>query len=130
MTSERTDWRESGDARMSDAQRRLLNAAMGDLAEQVRWHGFKLTKDDFRHLICGTVLGWRTLPAWDNGDGRQGVIMLGGSSLDLSKDQATDAITMAFLLGDDPASQGITAQPVRWCEVICLARWIVEDVAA
>lgn len=130
MTTERTDWQETGEGRMSDAQRRLLNAALGDIAQQVRWHGFRLTKDDYRHLFSGTVLGWRTMPAYDNGDGRQGVIMLGGSSLDLSKSQATDAITMAFQFGDDPESQGCGAKPVRWCAVVCMARWIVAEVAA
>lgn len=115
------DWQQRGEGRMSDAQRRLLNAACGDLT-QLRWHGFRLTKDDYRHLLSGTVLGWRTMPAWDNGDGRQGVIMLGGSSLDLSQSQATDAITMAFVVGDDPSSQGIDAKPVRWCDKVLLAR--------
>jgi hypothetical protein len=123
-------WQETGTERMSDAQRRLLNAACGDLAAQLRWHGFRLTKDDWRHLFSGTVLGWRTMPAWDNGDGRQGVVMLGGSSLDLSKSQATDAITMAFRLGDDPSDQGIDASPVRWCAVVCLARYITDEAAA
>jgi hypothetical protein len=109
---------------MSDAQRRLFNCACGDLAEQLRWHGFALSKDDWRHFFSGTVLGFRTLPAWDNGDGRQGVIMLGGSSLNLTKSEATDAITMAFMLGDDPLTQHIDAPAVRWCDVICLARGI------
>ena len=56
------DWQQRGEGRMSDAQRRLLNAACGDLT-QLRWHGFRLTKDDYRHLLSGTVLGWRTMPA-------------------------------------------------------------------
>jgi hypothetical protein len=118
------DWQERGDTRMSDGQRRLFNSACGDLSEQLRWHGYWLTKDDWRHLFSGTVLGFRTLPAWDNGDGRQGVIMLGGSSLNLTKSEATDAITMAFMLGDDPSVQHIDSPAVRWCDVICLARGI------
>ena len=44
-------------------QRRLLNAACGDLASQLVWHGNRLTKDDWRHLLSGTVLGWRMMPA-------------------------------------------------------------------
>jgi len=118
------DWKESGSSRMSDAQRRLFNCACGDLAHQLRWHGFVLSKDDFRHLFSGTVLGFRTLPAWDNGDGKHGVIMLGGSSLNLTKSEATDAITLAFMLGDDPRSQNIEAEPIDWCDVIKLARGI------
>lgn len=107
---------------LTDAQRRLLNAACGDLAKQLRWHGFALSKDHYRHLFTGTVLGWRTLPAYDMGDGRTGVIMLGGSSLDLRKEECIEAITMAFALGDDPSSQGLAAPPVQWCEKVELAR--------
>lgn len=108
-------------------QLNTLHAACGDLAAQIEWHGQRLTKDDFRHLICGTVLGWRMMPAFDMGQGAPGFIMLGGSSLDLTKQQATDALTMAFALGDDPSSQGLKSPPVRWCRSVCGARWITDD---
>lgn len=118
------DWRESGHERMSDKQRRLLNAACGDLAKQLQWHGYRLSRDGWRHFFAGTVLGNQALPAWDYGDGREGVIFIGRSSLELSKSNATDCITMAFMLGDDPSSQKIDAPPVEWCQVIKLARGI------
>lgn len=112
-------------------QRKLFNAACGDLAAQLKWHGFRLTKDDWRHLLSGTMLGWRMMPGIDKGEGQApGLIMLGGSSLDLSKKQCTDAIEMAFLIGDHPTGQGIDAPPVRWCAVVCGARWITEEMAA
>lgn len=110
-------------------QRKLFNAACGDLANQLSWHGNRLTKDDFRHMISGTVLGWRMMPGIDNGEGRQGFIMLGGSSLDLSKQQCTEAIELAFAIGDCPEGQGINSPPVRWCAVVCGARWIDDRVA-
>lgn len=53
--------------------------------------------------------------------------MLGGSSLNLSKTQATEAITAAFSIGDAPETQGLKCEPVRWGPTICLARWITED---
>ena len=118
------EWRLVGGSKMTDGQRRLFNAACGDLADQLRWHGYWLTKDDWRHFFSGTVLGFRTLPAWDSGDGRQGVIMLGGSSLNLTKSECTDAITMAFLLGDDPSTQHIDSPAVDWCDVVKSARGI------
>jgi len=108
-------------------QRNLLNAACGDLAAQIVWHGNRLSKDDWRHMLSGTILGWRMMPAIDRGEGAPGFIMLGGSSLQLSKEQCTDAITLAFSIGDDPESQGIKAAPVRWCKSVCGARWIIED---
>lgn len=108
-------------------QLNLLNAACGDLSKQISWHGNRLSLDDWRHMLSGTVLGWRMMPAIDRGEGAPGFIMLGGSSLQLSKEQCTDAITLAFSIGDDPESQGIKASPVRWCKSVCGARWIIED---
>lgn len=111
---------------MSDEQRKLLNAACGDLAAQISWHGNRLTKDDFRHLLAGTVLGWRMMPGIDRGEGSPGFILLGGSSLNLHKSECTDAITMAFHIGDEPSSQGLNSSPVRWCQVIRAARGISD----
>ena len=122
-----SDWQLHGTARMTDAQRRLLNAACGDLSEHLPWHGLKLSKDDYRHMIAGTVLGWRTLPGIDLGDGKRGWIMLGGSSMDLSRTQATDAITLAFHLGDFPQDQKLRCKPVSWCDVVCMARGIPDS---
>lgn len=116
-------WREA----LTEQQRKILNAACGDLAAQISWHGFRLSKDDWRHLIAGTMLGWRLMPGIDKGEGNAGLIMLGGSSLDLSKSQCIDAITQAFLIGDDPSSQGLKSPPVRWCAAVVKARWLADD---
>ena len=116
----RKDWELSGTSRMTDAQRRMLNAVCGDLAAQIAWHGNRLSKDDYRHLFAGTVLGWRMMPAYDRGEGAPGFIMLGGSSLDLSRTQAADAITMGLHVGDHPADQGLKCEPVRWCDAVLL----------
>lgn len=121
-----SEWQLSGNGMMSDAQRRLLNAACGDL-EQMQWHGNRLSKDDWRHFISGTVLGWRMLPGIDMGNGPRGFVMLGGSSLKLTRTQATDAITMAFYVGDDPHEQGLTCNPVEWCGVVKAARGIRDS---
>lgn len=119
------DWKLAGNERCSDAQRRLLNAACGDLSAQIKWHGFRLSKDDFRHLLAGTVLKWRLMPGVDTGEG-PGFITLGGSSLDLSRTECTDAITLAFHLGDHPDEQGLKCKPVAWCDVVRGARGISE----
>lgn len=111
---------------ITDEQRRTLNAACGDLSAQIEWHGFRLSKDDWRHMLSGTVKGWRMMPGIDRGEG-PGFIMLGGSSMTLTKEQASDAITQAFLIGDDPSSQGLNCAPVRWCAVICRLRFIAEE---
>ena len=105
---------------LSTEQRKFLNAICGDLAEQVAWHGNRLTKDDWRHMIAGTVLGWRMMPGIDMGDGKPGMIMLGGSSLDLRKAECIEAITMALQIGDHPDEQGLKCRPVRWCDAVLL----------
>jgi len=110
----------------SRKQLNLFNAACGDLAAQIEWHGFRLSKEDWRHLISGALLGWRIMPGIDRGEGPSGLIMLGGSSLNLNKEQCTDAITQSFLIGDDPSTQGINSPPVRWCKSVIGARYIVD----
>lgn len=113
------DWKLTGEGRMTDAQRRMLNAVCGDLAKHLHWKGSRLDKDEWRHLMSAVAAGQRMVPGWDYGDGRPaGIIMLGRSSLTLTKSQAADAITMAVELGDDPTSQGMYAPQVQWCDAV------------
>lgn len=115
-----TDWKVTGDTMMTDKQQRMLNAVCGDLAKQIHWHGFRLTKDDWRHLLSGTMLGWRVMRGIDRGEGSAGLIMLGGSSLKLTKSNACDAITQALQIGDDPESQGLNQKRVHWSDAVLL----------
>jgi len=114
------DWKERGDGMMTDKQRRMLNAICGDLAAQLSWHGQRLTKDDWRHLVAGTMIGWRTMPGIDRGEGVPGWIMLGGSSLKLTRSMACDAITVLVQIGDHPEDQGMRARAVRWSDTVLL----------
>jgi hypothetical protein len=107
-------WDVKGNTAITEEQRRMLNTLCGDLSSQLAWHSNKLSKDDWRHMLSGTVLGWRMLPGIDTGNGSPGLIYLGGSSKDLSKSQASDAITMAIQIGDHPDEQGLDCKPVRW----------------
>lgn len=115
------DWEDKGEGRITDAQRKMINAICGDLSAQVHWHGHRLHKDDWRHLFSGIAAGWRVMQGWDYGDGRPaGIIMLGASSLRLTRAQACDAITMAVHFGDDPESQGVRSRPVIWSDTVLL----------
>ncbi len=118
QASSRGDWELQGSTGMTDKQRKMLNAVCGDLAEQVAWHGNHLSKDDWRHMLAGTMLGWRMMPAIDRGEGAAGFIMLGGSSLKLTKSQAADAITTGLQIGDHPEDQRLRAKPVRWSDAV------------
>ncbi|XTQ92575.1 recombination protein NinB [Xanthomonas sacchari] len=114
------EWRLTGEGAMTDKQRRMLNAVCGDLAAQLAWHGNRLSKDDWRHMVAGTILGWRMMPAIDRGEGASGWIMLGGSSLKLSRSQAAEAITALVQIGDHPDEQRLRARPVRWSPTVLL----------
>lgn len=106
--------------RITEEQRRLLNAVCGDLARQVKWHGNNLHRDDWRHLLSGTALGWRMVPGINLGNGAPGFVFLGGSSLSLSKQQATDAIQMGLQIGDHPSEQGLDCKPVTWSRAVLM----------
>ncbi|MBN8887565.1 MAG: hypothetical protein J0I77_17710 [Rudaea sp.] len=128
MTAERTDWQETGRDRMTRDQQKLLNAACGDLAEAIRfWHGARFDKDDFRHLIAACVLGERIVPGVNTGHGNPGLIRMSRSSLEFTRSQATEAIRMAFDIGDNPGDQGLSSKPVRWGATVCLARFVADE---
>jgi hypothetical protein len=115
-------WEECGNQGMTDQQRKMLNSVCGDLARCLEWHdGWRLSKDDWRHLFSGLASGLRIMRGWDFHDGHPpGFIMLGRSSLELTRSQAKDAITLAVQLGDDPSEQGLSQKPVRWSDATLL----------
>ena len=128
MSAERTEWQERGNAPMSRQQQKLLNAACGDLATEIpKWHGIRFDKDDYRHLIAACVLGERIVPGINTGYGNPGLIRMSRSSLEFNKSQATEAIRMAFDIGDNPRDQGLAMDPIRWGPTVCLARFIEQE---
>lgn len=122
-----TDWRDDGPGAISPKQRRMLNAVCGDLAAQIVWHGNRLSKDDWRHVLSGTAMGWRLMPGINTGDGAPGLVMLGGSSLSLNRKQATSAIAMGLEVGDNPQDQGLPAKPVRWSDTVLHGCGLTEN---
>jgi hypothetical protein len=113
-------WGIDGEGRHSEAQRRMLNAVCGDLANQIDWHGCKLDKDDWRHFLCGVATKARFIPGYNNGEGAPGFISLGKSSLKTTKSEMKDAITVGLNIGDAPSDQGLNCKPVRWCDAVLL----------
>lgn len=108
---------------LSEEQRRLLNSACSDLARDLTWHGQRFSKDDWRHFLAGTAKGWRMVPGINGG-----FVMLGASSLSLTKAEATEALTMAFELGDQPWTYDPTqTRAVRWNPTVRIARGIPDE---
>lgn len=109
------------------AQNSLLQAACADLSRGLSWFGQRLSQDEWRWLICAAVLGVKVVPAIDQGDGPRGVVTLGGSSRRLTTAQCSEAITLAFAIGDAPWDYEPTQRSaVRWSETTTSARWLVE----
>jgi len=107
----------------SKEQNDLLQPACRDLANNLKWDGATLTADEFRWLVCADILGQKAVRGIHGG-----VVLLGGSSRQLKKEQASDAITLAFSIGDDPESYGLKHQErVKWSPTIRIARGITDD---
>ena len=131
MTAERTDWQEKGREPMTRKQQKLLNAACDDLAREIpKWHGILFSQPDYRHLIAACVLGERIVPGVNTGEGNPGLIRMSRSSLEFTKSEATQAIRMAFDIGDHPGDQGMGVKPIRWGATVCLARFVVQEPMA
>ena len=98
---------------MTRDQQKRLNAMCGDLEKQVRLNlegryihrtklkggdlGRVLDKDSWRWMFCGTYKGNKFVPAIEG----YGFILLGGSSRDLSVEDASNVIEMLFAFGGE-----------------------------
>lgn len=72
-----------------------LQAVCGDIARQVVWHGQKLSRDDWRHVLVASYRkGQRAVPGIDGG-----FVVLGASSKDLSVAECGDVIELAHAFG-------------------------------
>lgn len=120
-------WNEQGIELMTLEQRKLFNSACGTLSKSICWHGTYLSPESWRHFISATVMNMESVPTIDVGDGRHGLYLVGESSNNLTKTQAADAITLAFMIGDHPKDQKIDCPPVVWDDVVYLARRIPDN---
>lgn len=127
MTTKPTSTEPWQEMRSKD-QNDLLQPICGDLSRCLTWYGFSLSKDDWRHLVAGTIKGWRMLPGIDRGEGAPGFVMLGGSSKSLTKEQCTEFITLALAIGDAPWDYEPTQKvAVQWCDTVMRARGFNPD---
>jgi hypothetical protein len=77
-------------------QQKKLCAMCNDMSKQAAWYGYKLSGEEWRHLVCAIIRkDQRQVPGEDG----FGFIMLGGSSRDLTKAEKSLAIEMLFKLG-------------------------------
>lgn len=83
-------------AKRSLDQNAKMWASLTDIAEQVSWHGLKLTPDDWKLIFLdGLKREIRLVPNID-GDG---FVNIGQSSSDLSKQEMADLIELISMFG-------------------------------
>jgi len=85
-------------------QNDLMWAALTDVATQLKWHGIKLSPDDWKLIFLDALK--REVRMVPNIDGN-GFVNLGRSSSDLSKAEMTDLIDLIHAFG---ANHGVTFQ--------------------
>lgn len=82
------------------AQNSMLWACLTDIAEQVVWHGRKLAKEDWKHVISAALYQQDVVP---NIDGN-GFVVLGKSTSKMTVREMRDLIELAQSFG---AQQGV-----------------------
>lgn len=79
----------------SNDQNRKLNAMCRDLADQVEWHGQRLTLDDWRHIFVAAYRGEQRIVPGIGG----GFVVLGASSRRLTVAECSDVIELISAFG-------------------------------
>ena len=82
------------------AQNSMLWACLTDIAEQVVWHGRKLAKEDWKHVLSAALCQQDVVP---NIDGT-GFVVLGKSTSKMTVREMRDLIELAQSFG---AQQGV-----------------------
>lgn len=82
------------------AQNSMLWACLTDIAEQVVWHGRKLAKEDWKHVLSAALYQQDVVP---NIDGN-GFVVLGKSTSRMTVREMRDLIELAQSFG---AEQGV-----------------------
>ena len=93
------DWADKRSAEQNDKFQPMLR----DIAEQVEWHGQKLSADDWRAIFVAAVKGQRMVSGLDGS-----LVVVGNSSKKLSKEQASEMIEMIYSFGNE--------RGVRWSD--------------
>ena len=90
-----------GREKRSKSQNARLWATLTDVADQVEWHGQKLSQEDWKHIFTASLIKQRAVPGIDSG-----FVVLGQSTSKLSKAQFSDLLELIYAFG---ANHG-----VRW----------------
>jgi hypothetical protein len=65
-----------------------------DIARQVEWYGFKLTKEDWKDIFTAALLGQRLVSGLNGG-----LVLVGGRTSTMTKAQFSDLIESIYAFG-------------------------------
>jgi hypothetical protein len=77
------------------SQNNKLHPMIRDIKKQIEWMGL-LTEKEWRQFFCGIIQGQKPVPTPEGG-----IIMIGGSSKDLNKEQMSDCIEYMYAFGSE-----------------------------
>lgn len=83
-------------------QNAALWAALEDIAEQVVWHGVRLSAEDWKDVLTASWRRQRVVPAIDGG----GFVALGARTSRMTKQEMSDVLDLAHAFGNE--------RGVRW----------------
>lgn len=84
----------------TEEQNRLMWAALTDVANQVDWHGQKLTKDEWKDVFTASLKRQKVVPGLDGG-----FVVLGTSTRKMSKEEMSELLELTLAFG---AQHGVT----------------------
>jgi len=70
-------------------QNRRMWAMLGDVAQQVEWHGRWLTAEDWKHVFSAALHGQKAVPGLDGG-----FVVCGKSTRAMTKGEMSDLMTL------------------------------------
>lgn len=82
----------------SSEQNRLLWARLGEVAEQVDWHGNRLTAEEWKDVFTAGLKRQRAVPGIDGG-----FVVLGTSTSKMTKDEMTQLLELIAAFGAEHA---------------------------
>lgn len=82
--------------RRSVSQNSMMWALLGDISDQVEWHGQRLSKKDWKWIFTAAIRKQRMVPGIEGG-----MVYLGEPTSGMSKQQMTDMIDMMLAFGND-----------------------------
>jgi len=82
--------------RRSVSQNAMMWALLGDISDQVEWHGQRLSKKDWKWIFTAAIRKQRMVPGIEGG-----MVYLGEPTSGMSKQEMADMLDLIMSFGSD-----------------------------